>query len=132
PVVASATAGLAFASFLLGTGSGQIGSDGPGQNHLFRYYGVYFQDDWRVNKRLTLNLGVRYDENMPWTERYNRQTTFDYSSPSPVSTTSFPVQGGLTFPGVNGAPRAAFDRDRNNVAPRFGFSFLAAKDTVIR
>jgi outer membrane receptor protein involved in Fe transport len=132
PVVASATAGLAFASFLLGTGSGQIGSDGPGQNHLFRYYGLYFQDDWRVSKRLTLNLGIRYDENRPWTERFNRQTTFDYTSPSPLSSPTLPVQGGLTFPGVNGAPRGAFDRDSNNFAPRFGFALSVTNSTVLR
>lgn len=132
PVVASASAGLGFASFLLGNGSGQINSDGPGQNHLFRYYGLYFQDDWRINKRLTLNLGMRYDENLPWTERFNRQTTFDYTSPSPLSSSAFPVRGGLTFPGQGGAPRAAFDRDRNNFAPRFGFSILVTKNTVLR
>lgn len=132
PVVASATAGLAFASFLLGTGSGQINSDGPGQNHLFRYYGFYFQDDWKVNKRLTLNLGLRYDENLPWTERFNRHTTFDYSSPSPLSSNAFPVRGGLTFPGTGGQPRGAFNRDRNNVAPRFGFSLALNANTVLR
>lgn len=132
PVVASPVAGLAFASFLLGTGGGQINSDGPGQNHLFRYYGFYFQDDWKVSKRLTLNLGLRYDENLPWTERFNRQTTFDYTSNSPLSTSAFPVRGGLTFPGAGGAPRGAFDRDRNNIAPRFGFSLGLNDKTVLR
>ncbi len=132
PVVASATAGLAFASFLLGNGSGQINSDGPGQNHLFRYFGFYFQDDWRVSKRLTLNLGLRYDENMPWTERYDRQTTYDYTSASPLATAALPVRGGLTFPGAGGAPRGAFDRDHNNIAPRFGFSYQLSSGTVLR
>ena len=75
---------------------------------------------------------MRYDENLPWTERFNRQTTFDYTSPSPLSSSAFPVRGGLTFPGQGGAPRAAFDRDRNNFAPRFGFSILVTKNTVLR
>lgn len=132
PVVASATGGLAFASFLLGTGGGQINTDGPGQNHLFRYYGVYFQDDWRVNKRLTLNLGLRYDENLPWTERYNRQTNFDYTSQSPLNTADFSVRGGLAFPGAGGLGRRAFDRDSNNFAPRFGFALSLSQSTVLR
>ncbi|MSV28079.1 MAG: TonB-dependent receptor [Bryobacterales bacterium] len=132
PVVASATGGLAFASFLLGTGGGQINSDGPGQNHLFRYYGVYLQDDWKVSRRLTLNLGLRYDENFPWTERYNRHTDFDYSSQSPLSTPAFPVRGGLAFPGVGGLSRSAFERDSNNFAPRFGFALTLGPGTVLR
>jgi hypothetical protein len=132
PVVASASAGIGFASFLLGTGSGSINSDGPGQNHLFRYYGLYFQDDWKVSRRLTLNLGVRYDENFPWTERFNRQTDFDYNVASPLSTASFPIYGGLTFPGVGGLSRRAFERDPNNIAPRFGFAFSLTNATVLR
>jgi hypothetical protein len=132
PVVASPLAGTGFASFLLGTGGGQINSDGPGQNHLFRYYGVYFQDDWKVTRRLTLNLGIRYDENLPWTERFNRHTNFDYSAASPLQVPGLNLRGGLTFPGVGGLPRAAFDRDRNNIAPRFGFALSLNDKTVIR
>jgi hypothetical protein len=132
PVVASPLAGTGFASFLLGTGGGQINSDGPGQNHLFRYYGFYFQDDWKITRRLTLNLGIRYDENMPWTERFNRHTDFDYDSPSPLQVPGLNLRGGLAFPGVGGLPRGAFDRDRNNVAPRFGFALSLTDKTVVR
>ncbi len=132
PVVASQTAGVGFASFLLGTGGGQINTDGPGQNHLFRMYGIYFQDDWKVTRKLTLNLGIRYDESLPWTERYDRQTTFDYDAASPLSTSGFPVRGGLTFPGANGLDRFAFRRDKNNFAPRFGFAYSLTKGTVVR
>jgi len=132
PVVASPTAGAGFASFLLGTGAGQINSDGPGQNHLFRYYGFYFQDDWKLARRLTLNLGIRYDENLPWTERFNRHANFDYDSPSPLQVPGLNLRGGLAFPGSGGLPRGAFDRDRNNVAPRFGFALSITDRTVIR
>ncbi|MEX2262138.1 MAG: TonB-dependent receptor [Bryobacteraceae bacterium] len=132
PIVASAAAGTGFSSFLLGTGSGSINSDGPGQNHLFRYYGFYFQDDWKVTRRLTLNLGVRYDENLPWTERFNRQTSFNYDAPSPLSTPELRVVGGLMFPGVGGLSRRAFERDTNNVAPRFGFALSISEKTVVR
>jgi len=132
PVVASPTAGTGFASFLLGTGGGQINSDGPGQNHLFRYYGFYFQDDWKISRALTLNLGIRYDENMPWTERFNRHTNFDYETASPLRAPGINLRGGLMFPGVGGLPRNSFDRDRNNIAPRFGFAWSIADKTVLR
>lgn len=132
PVVASALAGTGFASFLLGTGSGQINSDGPGQNHLFRYFGVYFQDDWKVTRNLTLNLGIRYDENLPWTERFNRHTNFDYDAASPLRVPGLSLRGGLAFPGVGGLNRGAFDRDRNNIAPRFGFAWSVTEKTVVR
>jgi outer membrane receptor protein involved in Fe transport len=132
PVVASATAGTGFASFLLGTGGGQINSDGPGQNHLFRYYGFYFQDDWKVTRRLTLNLGLRYDENFPWTERFDRHTNFSYDVVSPLSAPNTQLRGGLMFPGVDGLPRAGFERDVNNIAPRFGFALTLTNKTVLR
>ncbi len=132
PVVASSVAGTSFASFLTGAGSGTINSDGPGQNHLFRYYGIYLQNDWKVTRRLTLNLGIRYDENFPWTERFNRQTNFNYDAASPLSTQALPVAGGLMFPGAGSLTRRAFDRDKNNIAPRFGFAFSVTKSTVLR
>ncbi len=132
PVVASSAAGVGWASFLLGTGGGSVNSDGPGQNHLFRMYGFYFQDDWKISRKLTVNLGIRYDESLPWTERYNRQTDFDYSATSPLSTPAFAVRGGLAFPGAGGLDRGGFNRDRNNIAPRFGFAYSLTPNTVVR
>jgi outer membrane receptor protein involved in Fe transport len=132
PLVASGGAGFAFASFLLGNGSGNIRSDGPGQNLLFRYYGFYLQDDWKLTPRLTLNLGLRYDYDSPWTERYNRIADFNYTAPSPVSVPGLALVGGLQFPGTGGLPRSQFNPDRNNVAPRVGFAFQLNSSTVIR
>src|SRR5580704_2547879 len=76
PLTASNNAGYGFASFLLGNGSGSINSDGPGENMQTVYWGLYFQDDWKVTPKLTLNLGIRYDNPSPWTERYNRITSW--------------------------------------------------------
>ena len=132
PIVASSTAGVPFATFLLGTGSGSITSSAPGLANLYHYYGVFFQDDWRVTLRLTLNLGVRYDYTAPWTERYNRQTSLDLNSPSPLQVPGLNLTGGLIFPGVGGLPRGQYNSDRDNVAPRFGFALKATRNTVVR
>ncbi|MGI8988974.1 MAG: TonB-dependent receptor domain-containing protein [Bryobacteraceae bacterium] len=133
PLVGSSTAGDAFASFLLGTpSSGSVTTDGPGQNLLYRYFGLYFQDDWKVTSRLTLNLGLRYDYQTPWTERYNRFSDFNFTAPSPFQVPGLNLVGGLYFPGVGATPRGQFDPDRKNFAPRFGFAYLFDKNTVVR
>ncbi|MDQ6663716.1 MAG: TonB-dependent receptor, partial [Acidobacteriota bacterium] len=133
PLVGSSTAGDAFASFLLGTpSSGSVTTNGPGQNLLYRYFGVYFQDDWKVTSRLTLNLGLRYDYQTPWTERYNRFSDFNFTAPSPLQVPGLNLVGGLYFPGVGGTPRGQFNPDRKDFAPRFGFAYLLDKNTVIR
>ena len=51
-----------------------------------KYYGVFFQDDWKITRRLTLNLGLRWDFETPVMERYNRQTRgFAFGQPSPIA-----------------------------------------------
>ena len=133
PLSGSATAGSAFASFLLGTpASGSVTTDGPGQNLLYRYYGVYIQDDWKVTSRFTVNLGMRYDYQSPWTERYNRIADFNFTAPSPVQVPGLNLMGGLYYPGVGGTPRGQFDPDRKNFGPRFGFAYSLNAKTVLR
>ena len=132
PLVGSPAAGAGFASYLLGTGSGSTGSGGPGQNLLIRYYGIYFQDDWKATPKLTLNLGLRYDHTSPWTERFNRITDWNYTAPSPVNAPGLNLRGGLEFPGVNGLSRQQYNPDYLNFAPRFGFAYAAGSNTAIR
>jgi hypothetical protein len=133
PLAASSTAGVAFASFLLGVGdTGSMASQTAASFVSYHYYGLYFQDDWKVTPRLTLNLGLRYDFNAPWTEKHDRINSWNGNSPAPLQIPGLRLTGGLAFPGVNGLPRGQFDDDRGNIAPRFGFAFSPNSKTVIR
>jgi len=91
--------------------------------------GLFFQDDWKASPRLTLNLGLRWDMDVPRREAFdNRQNSFDLYAINPVSGTP----GILTFSGRNGLSRYAHNFDLNNFAPRFGFSYRASEKWVIR
>ena len=114
-----------------------------------RYIGLYFQDDWKVTRRFTVNLGLRYDLDLPLTERYNRSLgAFDFNATLPfaaaaaaayaakpipeVPVSSFRTVGQIQFAGVNGAPRYLWNPDKNNLAPRIGIAWQVRPNTVIR
>src|SRR5262249_11898371 len=91
--------------------------------------GAFFQDDWRVTSKLTLNLGLRWDLDQPrWEEFNNRQNSFDRNAINPVSGTP----GVITFSGRNGLSKFAHTHDWNNFGPRFGFAWQMAKAWVVR
>jgi outer membrane receptor protein involved in Fe transport len=84
------------------------------------YYGLFFQDDWRVLPRLTLNLGVRYDLQMPITDPRNKFDTWVPGVQSKI-VPSAPI--GLLFPGDPGVGRGIVAADKKNVSPRVGFAW---------
>jgi hypothetical protein len=131
PVQASATAGIALASYLLGIGSGSVSFAAPLAHQNF-YYGAYLQDDWKVTPRLTLNLGLRYEFESPRTDRFNQLTNFDSAAVPPLRTPGVDLRGALAFPGTSGRPRTQSDPDRNNFAPRIGFAYRVLPGMVIR
>ena len=115
--------GNSIASMLLGLMSGGTITTQPNLALQVRYYGVYFQDDWRVSKRLTLNLGLRWDSDRPLTERFNRLSSFNYGAALPVQAPGLPpLHGGLEFVGRNGLARGNKNPDNNNFAPRVGLA----------
>jgi hypothetical protein len=137
PTAASSTAGLGLASFLLGTGQPNDVLIQNWKNVAANsfYWAGYAQDDWRLNSRLTLNLGLRYDIDVPRTERYNRMNYFDPDARSPLAdrVPAFPdLKGGVVFVGVDGRSRYQYNWDTNNIAPRLGLSYQANQKTVIR
>lgn len=133
---ATATAGWGLASFLLGTGSdGNFYQNWKNVAAQSFYNAFYVQDDWRITRKLTLNLGLRYDFDTPRTERYDRMSWFDPSLTSPLAAKvpAFPnLKGGLRFVGADGNGRSQFTGDYNNFAPRLGFAYQWNDKTVIR
>jgi hypothetical protein len=119
--VGGATVGDGIASMLLGTPASGVFGTAVRAVSWNEYFAFYFQDDWKVNRRLTLNLGVRYDLEMPRYETSNMLDWFDYDARSPLNDrvrSLGEIRGGLQFAGVNGNPRRHFNTDRNNFAPR--------------
>jgi hypothetical protein len=84
------------------------------------YYGLFIQDDWRIHRRLTLNLGLRYDFQPPITDPHDRKLTFIAGRQSRVVPTA---PAGLLFPGDEGIGRGIIASDKNNLAPRFGLAW---------
>jgi hypothetical protein len=82
---------------------------------------TYLQDDWRVNDRLTLNLGLRYEYATPWVERDNILSNFDPQTRSMVMATDGSLES-----------RATMKPDRNNFGPRLGLAYTLNERTVIR
>ena len=92
------------------------------------YYGAFFQDDWKVNSKLTLNLGLRWEIDTPRYEQSNRQSGFNGAILNPVSGTP----GVVTFAGRDGVGRGSHRIDKNNIGPRIGFAWQALPRFVIR
>ncbi len=132
PLAASATAGVGYASFLIGAGSGSIRSGGSGVNVQTVTWGAFIQDDWKISQKLTLNLGLRYDNPRPWTERFNRVTSWCWECSANLPITNARFTGGLTFPGVEGRSRFLYNPDNTNFAPRLGLAYAVTPQTVLR
>ncbi len=141
--------GFSFASFLLGlptSGAIAIPANYAEQSTTT---GIFIHDDWKVNQKLTLNIGLRYEIEGALTERYNKSVRgFDAAATQSIESAvkanllknpvqgvdpnTFFVRGGLTFAGVNGAPRGLYETPKKNFMPRFGFAYKLTDKTVIR
>ncbi len=146
--------GQGMASFLLGlpNASSFIARNADFAEQSTVWSG-YIQDNWRVRRNLTINIGLRYELEGPLTERYNRSIRdFDLNAISPIDAQAraaysasyaanptpeltpdkFKVRGGLLFAGLNGQPGELWTRDKNNLMPRIGLAYTMTKATVFR
>lgn len=133
PNVATPTGGNSIASLLLGIGDGSQAIKQVDTATQSLYFAAYIQDNWTVMPRLTLNLGLRYDVDVPRTERYNRMETFDPSIPSTQlaqETGLTGLKGGTVFVGVNGHGRRQYDTQWLHFNPRFGLAYKVDTNTV--
>ncbi len=146
PVETTPQTGDAIAALLLGNpASGRL-AIAPQPALQSKYYALFLQDDWKVNQRLTLNLGLRWELETGNTERFNRLLNFDPRASFPVDSISvaFPeamglgtraisLRGVVTPVGRDGvADRENYDRDYNNFGPRIGLAFKLDDKTVLR
>jgi hypothetical protein len=132
---ADAISGNDFASFLLGNPASGFVDKNINPAVSWKYYGLYFQDDWKLTRRLTLNLGFRWDYEAPAAERYNRQIrgfAFDQASPIASRVQGLSLKGGLLYAGDSGNARQAFQRDYNNFQPRVGVAYKLSGKSVLR
>ena len=123
--------GDAMASFMMGQSSlNNVGyyeiQDRPATED--RQFAVYGQENWKVNRKLTLNIGLRYDISDPRTDRHNRQNWFDPTASYSIGGIS--ARGGEMF--ASGNERHIVNTDWRDIQPRFGFAYLVDPKLVFR
>jgi len=155
PTVATqATTGDEFASFMLGAiDNGQI-STANFISSTKQGYAGYFQDNWKLTSKLTLNLGLRYELFSPIGEQFGRQSSFDLqnltlyipkgpnqNAPLTPNFNAPAVINGVTFPALFTTPinvsRGQVNSyiipwDKADVGPRLGFAYNPWEKTVVR
>lgn len=125
PSTSSATAGQGLASALLGEPDGGSFTVGPSLATLQKSYNWYLQDDWKVSRTLTLNLGVRFEYTTPWKDRYYHLDYFSSTTPDPVTGTP----GAL----VQTTPSHPYPSNSYyNWGPRVGLAWNFLPNTVFR
>ncbi len=133
--------GQDFSSFLMGLPSGGSYELNSSAMYYQYYFGAFLQDDWRVRRNLTINMGIRLDNDLPYREKWARTNNgfaFDTqnplapaaiaaykASPNPlVPVDTFDVMGGLTFAGANDT---RIYHTAPKVSPRLGFAWTPDK-----
>lgn len=131
--------GNSFAGLLLGYGdTDSFYAVNPSVANKSKDTAFYLQDDWKVNSKLTVNLGLRYEWSSPYSERHNHIQFSDFTGASGI-TVPIDVPGVLTrtdsLLGTTIFPNSGYRNarvDRNNWAPRLGFAYTLNPSTVVR
>ncbi len=102
------------------------------------YHAVFAQDDFRINEKLTVNYGLRYEYEQGQYEKSNRynvgfdpNATATYTGGTALAPTTVNVKGGVEFAGKNGYPIHCCDNSHVKFSPRIGISYAPTRDTVV-
>jgi hypothetical protein len=112
--------GDALADFLFGKFNNLIQGVGEYKFTRLNFLGLFAQDDWRINRRMTLNLGLRWDPFIPYTDVRDRLASF---RPGEQSTFYTNAPRGLLFPGDPQLPEGGYDATWTNFGPRIGLAW---------
>jgi hypothetical protein len=143
---AAAPIGQDLAAFLLGIPAGSMSRTASFATQD-KFFGFFLQDDFKIAPKFTLNLGLRYERELPITERFNRLVAgFAFAQANPLeaaaqanyarapipelAAANFRVRGGLQF--VDSNNRSPFKGEKDNFLPRFGFAWQAFDQLVVR
>jgi outer membrane receptor protein involved in Fe transport len=123
------TIGLPYASFLLGAVD-NYNVAVPAVAKLGKHQlGFYVQDSWKVTRKLTLDLGLRYDFSTSSKEQYGRYGFFD---PRVANTQDGGHPGGVVYGATCGCDNNFFDSYKLGFGPRLGVAYQLTPKTVLR
>ncbi|MBI4893768.1 MAG: TonB-dependent receptor, partial [Acidobacteria bacterium] len=142
------TAGGEIAAMLLGIPAGSM-SKVDSYVEQDKYWALYVQDDWKVSKKLTVNMGLRWEYESPMTERFDRSAIhYAGTTPNPLNdaarlnyaknpipelpASQFAAMGGLTFANVAPNGRNYWDAQGGIFQPRIGLAYQLRPKTIIR
>ena len=126
--------GSDLASLLLGYPSSASGFIPSKMNEYINYVSAFFQDDFRINPKLTINYGIRWERETGLQEKANQLIVgFDRNALNTISTaSSVPTRGAVQFAGVNGARSYTGNPNLNKLSPRLGVAYQLNPKTTLR
>jgi hypothetical protein len=141
--------GQGLASLLLGVPSSGLINRNDTQASQSTAWGLYLHDNWRATPNLSLDIGLRWEYEVPLTERFNRsvrgfdpnaaqavesaaKASYNAAPDTALAADQFRVRGGLLFAGVGGVSRGLWQGSARGFAPRFGFAYQGLRKVVLR
>ena len=97
--------------------------------YTVKYGALFLQDDWKLTRKLTVNAGLRWDFEGPYTDRHNAMANFDPRATYSVNNVA--LVGEVTYPGTSGIPRGVRNPSWVHFAPRLGLAYQLFNNTVV-